>query len=162
MEKRMPRALIAKLVVSLGILPVVLLLAVSGASLVAKLNSPCVLWGVQRDVPISSSGLPECRGIVEGISETQGAVLLRLAIWETVLASICGSAIIGVFRAKPFWGYLSAGLFLMMAFPLILGSLGIVMLFSAACCLTATILAISAIRAAPPEDVVANGVRHGG
>jgi hypothetical protein len=134
----------SKILVLVGLSPIVLLLITSAISGVSKLYSPCVVWGAGPDVVLHPSNLPECRGSTEGIDLTKQSWTTRLMIWEAVLLSFCLCALTGVFTARPFWGYLSAGLFLIVSVPLIVSPLVLLTLFTAGCCLGATILTVKA------------------
>lgn len=140
----MRKAIASKILVFVGLSPILFLLVASAISGASKLYSPCVVWEMRPGIRLRPSNLPECDGSSQGIGGTKQSFATRLVISESVLFSFCLCALTGVFKAKPFWGYLSAGLFLVISVPLMLGTIGILTLFTAGCCLGATVLTVKA------------------
>jgi hypothetical protein len=131
----------AKILVLVGIVPILAIAVSSAIAGLEKLNDGCVIWNVHRGDILRPTDFPHCVGL-QGISSTKTSMAVQLGIREGVALVVSILALAGVFRPKPVYGLIASTLLLLISFPLIVSPLGFLTLASAACCITATVLTI--------------------
>jgi hypothetical protein len=144
-------ALIAKVLLAAGILPLLLLgimYAVDGAR---KLSDPCITWGLGPAFNwqhLYRSGDCPTR---TGMSMNKATFKKDLAIRDTFIFLVSLLALVSILGKRPRLGYLAAALLFLVTLVLLPGTFWLVTLFSCLCLVAAT--ALTANSAQIPRSV---------